>query len=172
MAMSTRAHNVVSVLLENDPDAPDSSYLKLLPDQTGAAMEFVLDAVAHRITVEHDDWEIHRQYALILREAIKQFGKPVAQNYSNLFAKGMYEISVYHAGAAYLPADDAAEIYGDLLVDVRVNTEAAGEYPGGPATIIQVQPDPEAPEIVFQVSNPAYEEGEIGVFSHESIEFL
>lgn len=170
--MSQRAQQLVRTLLETDPDAPDPSYLKRLPDQTDAAADFVLNAVAHRITVEHDEWEVHRQYALILREAIKQFGKPAGSAYANLFAKGMYEISVYHAGAANLPADDAAEIYGDLLVGVRVDTEAQGEYPGGPAVVTEVSPDPEAPEIVFQVSNPDFEDGEIGVFSHENIEFL
>lgn len=159
-------------LLEADPDAPDASYLKHLPDQTDAALKFVLGALDHHTTVAYGDIEIHRYYAQILREAIKQFGRPKGQEYTDLFAKGMYEMSVHHAGVAFLPADDAAEIYGDLLIGVLVDTEAAGEYPGGPATVTEIQPDPEAPDIVFQVSNPAYEDGEIGVIDHESIEFL
>jgi hypothetical protein len=170
--VSQRADLLVRALLESDPDAPDASYLKRLPDQTEAAKRFVLEAVKQRCTIDCDDYEIHRRYALILREAIKQFGRPSGSDYADLFSTGMYEMSVRHASAAFMPADDAVEIYDDLLIGVNVNTEAAGEYPGGPATIIQVRPDPQVTEIVLQVSNPEFEDGEVGVFEYEHLEFL
>ena len=51
---------------------------------------------------------------------------------------------------------------GDL-----VYTHPMGEYPGGPAEVIEIDPDPAAPEIAFNVRHPTF--GEIGVFEYEEV---
>lgn len=56
---------------------------------------------------------------------------------------------------------------GKKLLGKEVNTPAVGEYPGGVATVIEIRPDRNAPEIVFQVNLPGW--GEIGVFEHEEV---
>jgi hypothetical protein len=56
---------------------------------------------------------------------------------------------------------------GTILLGQKVNTPAAGEYPGGVATVIQLAPDKKAPEIVFQVNLPGW--GEMGVLEHEDV---
>jgi len=169
--VSNRAQVLVSALLETDPDSADLSYLKKLPQPFDAAVNFVRDQMKRRMTGSLSDHEAHRQYALVLRSAIKQFGRP--ENYGDLFSEGIYIMADTHASASFIEGGEALELYGDLLVGVRVNTEAYGEYPGGPSTIIQISPDPEgAPEISFQVENPEYDEKEIGVFQHEGIQFL
>lgn len=56
---------------------------------------------------------------------------------------------------------------GKHLIGRRVNTPAVGEYPGGMATVIEIEPDKNAPEIVFQVNLPSW--GDIGVFEHEEV---
>jgi hypothetical protein len=60
--------------------------------------------------------------------------------------------------------------FGKKLLGKRVNTPAVGEYPGGVATVIEIQPDKNAPEIVFQVNLPEW--GEIGVFEHEQVSLV
>lgn len=69
-----------------------------------------------------------------------------------------------------MTAQELVDVLGDALVGRRVITEAIGEYPGGEAEVIQIQPDPEAPEIVFQVKHPTY--GEMGVFDYEDISLI
>jgi hypothetical protein len=59
---------------------------------------------------------------------------------------------------------------GQKLVGNKVNTPAVGEYPGGVATVIQMAPDPKAPDIVFQVHLPNW--GEVGVLGHETVSLL
>ncbi len=58
-------------------------------------------------------------------------------------------------------------IHGPSLIGRRVETEAIGEYPGGIATVTELAPDPEAPEIDFKVRHHNY--GEIGVFEWERV---
>ena len=59
--------------------------------------------------------------------------------------------------------------YGGHLVGRWAITEAIGDWPGGKAKIIQCDPDPAAPEIVYQVEN---EHGEIGIFEDEFLDLL
>lgn len=59
---------------------------------------------------------------------------------------------------------------GKHLVGRSVNTSAVGDYPGGVATVIEIEPDKNAPEIVFQVNLPGW--GDIGVFEHEEVSLL
>ncbi len=66
-----------------------------------------------------------------------------------------------------MTAKQLIDIHGASLVGQRVETEAIGEYPGGIATVTELAPDPQAPEIVFNVRHPAY--GEIGVFDWELV---
>ena len=49
-------------------------------------------------------------------------------------------------------------------------TEPLGEYPGGPAQVVEILPDPNTPEIVFNVEHPTF--GVIGVFDDEEVEIL
>lgn len=65
------------------------------------------------------------------------------------------------------------EMHGELLIGRQVRTQAIGDYPGGAATVIEIAPDPSAPEIVCQVKNPDYkdDDGEIGIFEHEDLSF-
>lgn len=55
------------------------------------------------------------------------------------------------------------------LIGRKIVTQPYGDWPGGVATITEVYPDPEAPEIVLQVKSE--EHGEIGVFNFEEVEF-
>lgn len=64
-------------------------------------------------------------------------------------------------------AKEAVQKFGAGLIGKIVMTEAIGEYPGGPAEVIELEPDPNAPEIVFQVRHATF--GEIGVFDHELV---
>jgi hypothetical protein len=57
--------------------------------------------------------------------------------------------------------------FGKSLIGGTVNTIPMGEYPGGLAEVIELEPDPAAPEIVFQVKHPTF--GEIGVFGYEPV---
>ena len=66
-----------------------------------------------------------------------------------------------------MKASQLVEKLGHKLVGKQVNTPAVGEYPGGVATVLQISPDQNAPEIAFQVKLPAW--GEIGVFDHEEV---
>ena len=47
--------------------------------------------------------------------------------------------------------------YGKQLIGMKISTVAMGEYPGGVATVVGIKPDPGAPEIVMDVTNPGYE---------------
>lgn len=64
-------------------------------------------------------------------------------------------------------AEKLVKKHGKKLVGKKVFTQAMGEYPGGYAEILELEPDPAAPEIVFQVKHPTF--GEIGVFRHERV---
>lgn len=72
-----------------------------------------------------------------------------------------------------------AERYKDRAVGMRVLTAPYGDWPGGPAIVTRMAPDPGAPEIVFDVrseTHPSPDEPgelwEIGVFDHEEIEVI
>lgn len=58
--------------------------------------------------------------------------------------------------------------HGDLLL-----TEAVGEWPGGPSRVVEIAPDPAAPEILFNVVHQypwhAAEFGPMGVFDCEFV---
>jgi hypothetical protein len=67
-------------------------------------------------------------------------------------------------------AKEAVEKFGSKLVGECVLTEEIGTYPGGWATVIQILPDPNAPDIVMMVSNSSYdEEPTMGIFEYENI---
>lgn len=66
---------------------------------------------------------------------------------------------------------------GADLVGLRVMTEAIGDYPGGPATVVELTPDPGAPEIVCQVRHDSWRDirsdtGQMGIFEHEELSLL
>ena len=69
-----------------------------------------------------------------------------------------------------MKANQLVQKLGQKLLGKQVNTPAAGEYPGGVATVVQLAPDQNAPEIAFRVSLPQW--GEIGVFDHEDVWLL
>jgi hypothetical protein len=66
-------------------------------------------------------------------------------------------------------AFDVVHTLGNALVGRTVVTEAIGDWPGGLATVIEITPDSNAPEIVMQVRS---EHGEIGVFEREWLEVV
>jgi len=66
-----------------------------------------------------------------------------------------------------MKAKEAVIQYGKDLIGKYVHTSPMGDYPGGLAKVIEIAPDPAAPEIVFQVEHPAVDP--IGVFEHESV---
>ena len=69
-----------------------------------------------------------------------------------------------------MKANELVQKLGAKLLGKKVNTPAVGEYPGGLATVIQLAPDQNAPEIVFQVNLGQW--GSIGVFCHEEVSLL
>ena len=69
-----------------------------------------------------------------------------------------------------MKANQLVQKLGQKLLGKKVNTPAVGDYPGGVATVIQLAPDQNAPEIAFQVSLPQL--GEVGVFGHENVSLL
>jgi len=56
---------------------------------------------------------------------------------------------------------------GDRAIGQRVFTAQMGDYPGGEAIITEINPDPNAPEIVMMVKHPTY--GDVGIFDTEII---
>lgn len=60
--------------------------------------------------------------------------------------------------------------HGHELLGRMIHTESIGEYPGGPAVVVELEPDKAAPEIIFTVRHKTF--GEIGVFEHEEVELL
>ena len=53
------------------------------------------------------------------------------------------------------------------IIGKHVCTMAMGDYPGGLAEIVEIFPDPAAPEIPIQVNHPTF--GEIGLFEDETV---
>ena len=67
-------------------------------------------------------------------------------------------------------AKQLVEKMGNELIGRYIETEAIGEWPGGKARVIEIQPDPEAPEIVMQVTQDSGREYDpIGVFDWEDV---
>jgi hypothetical protein len=58
----------------------------------------------------------------------------------------------------------------DVLLGRIIKTLPMGKWPGGPASITAVYPDPAAPEIVMTVHHEVH--GTIGVFWDEDVFFL
>jgi hypothetical protein len=64
----------------------------------------------------------------------------------------------------------AVMMFGKDLVGLDVNTLPIGDWPGGRCTVVEINPDPGAPEISFTVSHP--EHGEMGIFEGEPVTIL
>jgi hypothetical protein len=67
------------------------------------------------------------------------------------------------------------EVAGDRLLGRQVLTEGLGYYPGGEARVVELAPDPGAPEILFAVEHPVREQAgrtRIGVFEWEEVLLL
>lgn len=59
---------------------------------------------------------------------------------------------------------------GKRLLGRDVETLAIGDWPGGVARVVELRPDPAAPEIVFQVQRP---DGDtVGVFEDEPVRLI
>jgi len=69
-----------------------------------------------------------------------------------------------------MTAGELSEKLGTDLIGRDILTVPFGQWPGGFAEVIQIQPDPAAPEIVFQVKSKLH--GEIGVFENEPVQLL
>lgn len=74
---------------------------------------------------------------------------------------------------------NAKELVGEMgcrLIGRTVLTPAMGEYPGGLAKVVELHPDPGAPEIVFNVAHPTWKDDEdnniMGVFEYEDVELI
>jgi hypothetical protein len=63
---------------------------------------------------------------------------------------------------------------GKKLIGRTVITPAMGSYPGGPAKVVKIRPDLAAPDIAFNVENPAWTGHGgghiIGIFFYEDVE--
>lgn len=72
-------------------------------------------------------------------------------------------------------AREFVDMWGEKLIGRAVNTDSwGGSYPGGPAIVIAIHPDPKAPEIVMTVEHPTWRhpvEGfsDMGIFEHEEL---
>jgi len=67
------------------------------------------------------------------------------------------------------------EVAGDRLLGRTVWTQTIGYYPGGEARVVELAPDPEAPEILFTVEHPIWERAgrsRMGVFEWEEVLLL
>jgi len=77
-----------------------------------------------------------------------------------------------------MTAGNLHRIYGDALIGEVIDTPPMGAWAGGPATIVEIIPDPDADEIVFQVEQmKSPEAGDfgrltIGVFNFEEVTWL
>jgi hypothetical protein len=69
-------------------------------------------------------------------------------------------------------AGELAKKMGKDLIGRIVLTEQIGDWQGGAAEVIEIGPDPAAPEIVFNVRSTQRKNDIIGVFNHELILLL
>lgn len=67
-------------------------------------------------------------------------------------------------------ARDLVAEHGDALLGRTVHTIQAGKYPGGPAVITDVSPDPGVPEIAYTVEHPTW--GEEYIYGWEMASLL
>lgn len=67
----------------------------------------------------------------------------------------------------YTTAEHLVDLFGKDLVGTYVTTYDYGTCRGGHFQITEISPDPAAPEIVFNIAHPDFEE--IGVFDHENV---
>lgn len=81
--------------------------------------------------------------------------------------KSLPEIRRDNDLAATVSAKGLVKAHGQNLVGKKVVTPAMGEYPGGVATVTEIAPDPNAPQIVFEVEHSTF--GRIGVFEYERV---
>lgn len=65
---------------------------------------------------------------------------------------------------------------GKDLVGKTILTPAMGDYPGGYAKVVEIHPDPGAPEIVCNVEHPIWKDDEdnniMGIFENENVSLL
>ena len=66
-----------------------------------------------------------------------------------------------------LARDLVARYTSASLIGAQILTPRFGDWPGGVVTILEVTPDPNAPEIVLWVRSKRH--GEIGVFDFEEV---
>jgi hypothetical protein len=74
-----------------------------------------------------------------------------------------------------MKAKELVGVAGDRLLGRTVWTEAIGYYPGGAARVVELAPDPEAPEILFSVEHPTWKHSgssRMGVFAWEEVLLL
>lgn len=71
---------------------------------------------------------------------------------------------------ARMKAEVLVSSIGKSLVGKKVITKAMGDYPGGVAIVETIQPDPNAPEISFNVSHPTA--GMMGIFDYEEVDVI
>jgi len=68
-------------------------------------------------------------------------------------------------------AKDLLDKYGETLLGRTVFTQAVGPWPGGISRVVELYPDPNAPEILFNV-RLEYGGGEIGVFDDQRCDLV
>ena len=67
------------------------------------------------------------------------------------------------------------QLAGDRLLGRTVWTESIGSCPGGAALIVELAPDPWAPEVLFTVEHPTLDQAgssRMGVFEWEEVVLL
>lgn len=67
-------------------------------------------------------------------------------------------------------ASELVKLYGDDLIGKRVWTYRFGEWPGGPATVVNIYPDRDAPDTGFGVEGQGYEY--MDILEHEEVAIL
>lgn len=70
----------------------------------------------------------------------------------------------------FMRADTILSLYGTALIGKQILTPALGDYPGGWATVTEINPDENAPDIPFMVDNPSWiyaGDGRIGILEYE-----
>lgn len=70
-------------------------------------------------------------------------------------------------------AREFAETFGPHFIGKNIHTEQIGDYPGGTAKLVQLNPDPTAPEIVMMVEHPTWRsddgDNKMGIFEYEDV---
>lgn len=69
-----------------------------------------------------------------------------------------------------MKAEELLAKYGISLVGKKVMTYPYGDYPGGEAKVVEVEPYSNDPKVVFNVRHPTF--GEIWIFDDEDVEEL